>query len=133
MNGYRFDRRRFQRLKINLSVFYKILTPEVRSVTGEEEFEAVSLDLGAGGISFLSRHYIPAYTALSVSIILFKTDHTGLVSFHDPVDIVGEVRSSALTEDKQYRLGVCFKTIANEERIEIADFVSFSSPPPPNS
>ena len=130
--NYRVDRRRFQRLKVNLSVFYKIETPEIRNVTGEEEFEANSLDISTGGISFLSKYYIPSYTTLSVKFILFKAGVSGMVSFNDPIEIAGEVRSSVLTEESQFRLGICFKTMPTVNREEISDFINSASHLPQN-
>lgn len=127
--GYHHDRRRFQRLKINLSVFYRIESLDVRSITGEGEFEAGMVDLGAGGMSFLVKHYIPAYTKLTLKFILFKSDNQGIVSFNDPIEVSGEVRSSMLTETNEYRLGVCFKDVNHNDRDDLVDFVSSASRP----
>lgn len=118
------DRRRFQRLRVNLSVFYKVESPEhIRTLTGDCEVEATTLDISKGGMSFLTKYNIPAWTILLIRVYLFKTDDSGLVSFSDPVEIAAEVRSSIPVSDGEYRLGVCFRDIAVKHREEINDFI----------
>jgi c-di-GMP-binding flagellar brake protein YcgR len=117
------DRRRFQRLKVNLSVWYKIISPVyLQDLMGGKEIEAITVDLSRAGISLITDYRIPAWSVLSLKFILFKTDNEGLVSFSDPVEVIGEVRSSILL-DNHYRLGVCFKQIKTENGQEISNFV----------
>jgi c-di-GMP-binding flagellar brake protein YcgR len=122
-----YDRRRFQRLRVNLSVFYKVESPEyVRSLTQDMEIEATTLDISKGGMSFLTKYAIPAWSMLSIKVYLFKTDNEGIVSFSDPVEISAEVRSSISVADGEYRLGVCFKDSAIKDRAGISDFIASS-------
>lgn len=119
-----YDRRRFQRLRVNLSVFYKVESPEyVRSLTQDSEIEATTLDISKGGMSFLTKYDIPVWSMLSIKVYLFKTDNEGIVSFSDPIEISAEVRSSISVADGEYRLGVCFKDIAIKDRVEINGFI----------
>lgn len=118
------DRRRFQRLKANLSVFYQVYSPlYLRSIFGQQETEAITLDISKGGMAFLSDKDIPLWSLLLIKIILFKTDKEGLVSFSDPVEIVGEVRSNTLIEDNKHRLGICFKAMDDDYRRDIDKFL----------
>lgn len=125
-SGYRHDRRRFQRLSVNLSVFYKIMSPNVRSIFGSGEFEADTIDVGLGGMAFVTWKKIPVNTSLLITLILFKFDHCGLVSFNDPIEVPGEVCSSVLMDSGEYRLGVSFKQVREDERLEIHGFVNSS-------
>lgn len=118
------DRRRFQRLRLNLTAWYRIESPLfLRNIFGDKEIEAITLDIGKGGISLITKNNIPVWATLIIKFILFKTDNEGLVSFSDPVEIIGEVRSNILLENNEYRLGICFKQIKKEDRYEIDDFV----------
>ncbi len=126
-NGYQYDRRRFQRLSVNLSVFYKIMSPDVRCIIGDGEFEADTINVGMGGMAFQTRQRIPVNTTLLVRLILFKFDHSGLFSFNDPIEVPGEVCSSVLLDNGEYRLGVCFREVREDERLEIHGFVNSAS------
>lgn len=119
------DRRRFQRLKVNLSVFYKVISPEyVRALTGDGEIEATTLDVGAGGMAFFTKHDIPPWSMLSLRFYLFRADDEGLVSFSDPVEIGAQTRSNIPIDNGEYRIGVCFKAIAIKDMEEINGFVT---------
>ncbi len=118
------DRRRFQRLNVNLSVFYKVVSPlAARFLTMDREVEAVTLDISGGGMAFLSRYNIPVKAILNMRFILFKMDKEGLVSFNDPVEVTAEVRSNVSAQNsKEYRLGVYFKGIKEETKAGLTDF-----------
>jgi c-di-GMP-binding flagellar brake protein YcgR len=119
------DRRRFQRLKINLTVWFKIDSPyEVRDITSDREIEATTLDLCEGGVSLLTEYNIPSGTILRVTIFLFRTDQQGVVDYSQPVELFGEVRYNRFEPaEHRHRLGLCFKEIAALEQNKIASFV----------
>jgi len=122
------DRRRFQRLNVNLTVWYRIDTPlYLRNLLPEGDIEASMLDLSSGGMAFLAEYHIPAYTILVIKFVLFKTKNDGLVSVSEPIRIRGEVRSSIAMESGKYRLGVCFKDVSMENKSEITGFVHDTS------
>lgn len=124
------DRRRFQRLSVNLTVTYRVDGPlYVRRMFGTSEVEAVTLDLGRGGMAILAKSNIPVWATLVLKFMLFKTDKKGVVSFSDPVEVIGEVRSCLPVEDNYYRLGICFKEIREQHKQEISGFVSLTSQP----
>jgi hypothetical protein len=121
------DRRRFQRLKVNLDVCFRVETPlQLRGMLGDKRVEAILLDIGRGGTALLSPYNIPPEAELVLEFSLFKTDRMGLVSFSEPVEILGEVRSSILLENGQYRLGISFRALRCGQSTEISDFVAAS-------
>lgn len=118
------DRRRFQRLSINLSVFYRIDSPlYMRFIFGDKEIEATTVDISKGGMAFLTKCNIPVWSVLVIKLILFRMDRQGLVSFNDPVEVIGEVKSCVPSENKEYRLGICFRQVRKDYESEIAQFV----------
>lgn len=118
------DRRRFQRLKMNLTVFYKIEGPDYAcQITQNKEVEATMLDLSSGGMAFITCNNVPVRAKLLIKFYLFKSDNTGMVSFSDPVELIGEVRSNIMSNYNEYRLGICFKAIHNDSKDLVSDFV----------
>lgn len=128
--GYRIDRRRHQRLRVDLTMFYEIEAPiDLCLAVGDREFEAKTFDLSEGGLSFLTEHYLPTDARILTKLILFEFDHTGLVKSYDPIEICGIVRSSFYTYDNQFRVGVSFEGIDESLKSRIADFVHSSLRP----
>ncbi|MCX5711026.1 MAG: PilZ domain-containing protein [Candidatus Omnitrophica bacterium] len=114
------DRRRYQRLNVNFTAFYKVNSPPVlRTQLGEGEIETSTLDVSKGGISFLSKHNLPPWSTLLMKLFMFKMDDQGTVSFSEPIEVMGEVRSCVPSEDSDYRVGVCFKEMPKEHGIEL--------------
>ena len=123
-NGYRTERRRFQRLRVNLSVLYHIEGPEhVREILADREFEGNTLDLSEGGMALLAWHYLPVDTELLLKIVIFESDHRGLVSFYDAVKLTGHVRSVIPAENDEYRLGICFDNVSVKKRQILSDLI----------
>jgi len=118
------DRRRFSRLSVNLTVLFRVDSPlHVRNMVGDREIEAATVDLSSGGMSFLTEYNIPVWTTLSLKFKLFKLSSSGMFSFHAPVQVFAEVRSSVLLESGRYRLGLCFTEVRQEDKARIASFV----------
>jgi c-di-GMP-binding flagellar brake protein YcgR len=104
------DRRRYQRLKMNLMVVFKVQSPQQAcEVTRDKEVEANLLDLSLGGMALVTKYNIPVWSKLLIKFYMFKTDNSGGVTFSDPVELLGEVRSNVMSNYNEYRLGVCFK------------------------
>jgi len=117
------DRRRFQRLKVNLSVVYEVYEPQyLRSILAGQEVEATALDLGSGGISILTKYNVPVWSKLLLKFLFFKTDKEGGVAFSEPVDIMGEVRSAIAYPKSEYRLGIAFNGIGQDSEGHLASF-----------
>jgi hypothetical protein len=123
-----FDRRRFQRLKLNLSVNYRVDEPwYVRLKFKDQEIEATALNLSEGGLAILTNYDIPVTSLLSLKFSLFKLDKTGEVCFYNPVEISGQVRSNMVCEKNQFRLGLCFVRQESSISGRIGAFVKLAS------
>ena len=117
------DQRRFKRIKVNLSVIYRLARPAaIRLLIGNKEVKATMLDLSEGGISVLTNYDIPKVTALLIKFILFKIENND-VCFYGPMKIGGEVRYNMPLGGNEYRLGICFKKINKLDKSEITNFV----------
>ena len=123
-----YDRRRYQRLKLNLSVNYRVENPwQVRIKFGDREFEATALNLSEGGMAILTNCDIPIASSLILKFSLFKINKFGEVNFYNPVEISGQVRSNMISEKDLYRLGLCFTREECEENKRIGNFVKLAS------
>lgn len=117
------DRRRTKRVRVSLSVIYRINEPlTVRLLTANREIKATILDLSESGMAILTDYDIPEKTELLMRFTLFKVEKDD-VSFYGPVEITGEVRYSA-RQNGECRLGINFIKIEEEDRKEIANFAS---------
>jgi len=103
------DRRRFQRLSMNLCVLYRVVRPvDLRVKFGDREIEADMVDISAGGMSLVTENNIPATSVLHLKFSLFKIDkNSGSAVFYRPYEIKGHVRSNIKMENG-HRLGICF-------------------------
>jgi hypothetical protein len=54
-----------------------------------------------------------------LKLFMFKMDDQGLVSFSEPIEVMGEVRSCKPCEDSDFRVGVCFKDLPKEHGVEL--------------
>lgn len=125
MEDYCCDRRRYQRLKVNLSVWFRLSARfHMISLPADEEIEAQTLDLSQEGISIVTKYNIPIYAELIVSFILFRMDRRGNIIFNEPLELTGEIRSNILISNNERRLGIWFKNIASEQRSKITQYIS---------
>lgn len=121
------DRRRFQRLELNITVYYRVKEPlNIKVMVGDKEIEATMLDLSVGGIGILTKFDIPARTILLIKFTLAKMNKQGQISFYGPMDIDGEVRYNILEDKNQHRLGIRFIKIDKLDQVEIAKFVKMT-------
>jgi c-di-GMP-binding flagellar brake protein YcgR len=117
------EQRRFKRTKINLSVIFRLARPAaIRLLVGNKEIRATMLDLSEEGLSMLTNYDIPMATALLIKFTLFKVENDD-VSFYGPMEISGEVRYNMPLGGNEYRLGIYYKKIKAQDKIEIANFL----------
>lgn len=103
------DRRKFQRLSLNIIVRYKVDSPVfVRIKFGDKEYDATTLDVSEGGMAFLTALDIPSMSMLLIKFTLTRIDRSGVISYLGPVEFVAEVRSNVPWENQEHRLGVSF-------------------------
>ncbi len=119
------DRRRFQRLSVNITVFYQIESPsELLELVGPQEIEATTVNLSEGGMAFVTGHNLPAWTKLAVKFFLFKSGMTrSMLRFMKPVRIAAEVRTNVPLETNEYRVGVSFKDMSPVDHERLSAFV----------
>jgi c-di-GMP-binding flagellar brake protein YcgR len=124
------EQRRFKRVKINLSVVFRLARPAaIRLLVGNKEIRATMLDLSEAGLSMLTNYDIPKSTALLIKFTLFKVDNDD-VSFYGPLEIAGEVRYNMPLGGNEYRLGIFYKKIKPQDKIEIANFLKIKGTMP---
>lgn len=118
------DRRRYQRLALNISVVIRIGgTIDKKASLGEEEIEVSALDISEGGIGLISAQTVPKGKIVEISMDFTTLSLEGEVVFHKPVSAEGEVRSVIPWEKDRFRLGIMFTKIDRENRIIIKEFV----------
>jgi c-di-GMP-binding flagellar brake protein YcgR len=103
------DRRKYQRLRLSVSVRYQVTDPVyARRYFGEREFDAETLDISQGGMALLTRYDIPPRCVLSIRFRLMRMNREGVVDVSEPFEVAGEVRSNNDCEH-QHRLGISFQ------------------------
>ncbi|MCX5694418.1 MAG: PilZ domain-containing protein [Candidatus Omnitrophica bacterium] len=115
------DRRRFQRLSLNLIVWYKALRPEnLCRMLGSSDLAAVTLDISPFGMAFISKHNIPTYSDIGLKFIVFDSQLNPYESLAVPIEVNAKVRSCMPYEEEGYRVGVSFSNIDLEKQQKLA-------------
>ena len=124
------DRRRFQRLSLNLVVWYKVLHPEpANNMLGTAEREAITVDISPFGMAFMSSFNIPAFTDLALKFIIFSSQDGSYSTLTVPIEINARVRSCAPAERGEFRVGVSFSNIELEKQQKLMKFARESQQP----
>ncbi len=124
------ERRRAERVKVNITVAYQIEKPiSIKMLVGEEEVEATIVDMSEGGLAILTKHDLPLGTLLMVEFMLIRTEKETNFKYYESVKIKGEVRSSTVIGEEKYRLGVEFKGLDEENKFKISAFVKKGAAP----
>jgi c-di-GMP-binding flagellar brake protein YcgR len=119
-----YERRKHKRLKIHLEVAYRIDRPPFARISiGENEIEALALDLSEGGIAILTEHDIPVTSLLSIELFLGNPPHKTGTKTYEAIKTKGKVRSNIVTEKGRHRLGISFEELEEEDRTKVANFV----------
>jgi c-di-GMP-binding flagellar brake protein YcgR len=124
------DRRRFQRLNLNLVVWYKLLkvTPGPGSL-GSAEREAVTADISPFGMAFMSSFSIPLFTDLALKFIIFSSQDGAYDNLAIPIEVNAKVRSCLPAEKGEFRIGVSFTNIQLEQQQKLMKFARQSLRP----
>lgn len=118
------ERRKAERVRVNITVAYQIEKPiSIRMLIGEEEVEATIVDISEGGLAILTKHDLPIDTLLVVEFMLIRSEKETSFKYYESVKIKGEVKSSIVLAEDKYRLGVAFKGLSEEGKSKIAAFV----------
>ncbi len=128
MSGENFseeERRKSQRLRINITIVYRINKPShVRVLIGDDEVETTTQDLSEGGMSILTVYDIPISTILTVEFMIYQVNELDRFRFYKSIKVTGEVRSNVPSENNLRRIGIIFTKIEAENKIELSNFVN---------
>jgi c-di-GMP-binding flagellar brake protein YcgR len=124
------DRRRFQRLNLNLVVWYKLSkAPQVPAELGTAEREAVTVDISPFGMAFMSSFNIPIFTDLALKFIIFSSQGGVYDRLAIPLEVNAKVRSCSPAEKGEFRIGVSFTDIQLEQQQKLMKFARESLRP----
>ena len=120
------ERRKFKRVKASFIVTYEIDKPlKLRMLIEEREANAVMLDLSEGGMSIVTEYKIPALTILLIKFTLINLSANDNNRIRT-MEMTGEVSYNILAEEREYRMGICFTHIDEEDKCMIANFVKMA-------
>jgi len=123
------DRRKSKRLKVTFIVIYRVDKPlHIRLMIGDKEVHAIMQDLSEGGIAVLTNYNISVGTLLSINFILINENAIAEKNRVRPLHMDGEVRYSIPCEKGEYRLGIQFMNLPQEDRTAIIEFVRLAVP-----
>jgi c-di-GMP-binding flagellar brake protein YcgR len=123
MRKSRSEKRKRRRLNVNFTLYYRIHKPiDVRMMVGNQEVNALMIDLSEGGMAIKTDFLIPVSTILLTKFTLID-DTLDKNERVKPMDITGEVKYSVPTDSKENRLGIYFLKISREDRMAIASYV----------
>ena len=112
------ERRKFRREKVSFIVNYAIRKPiEVSITLGKRECDALMLDLSEGGMAVASSLDIPLSTTLDITFFLVSKKISKRMA------IQGETVNRFVLKKNEYRLGIQFTKISQEDKTVISDFV----------
>ena len=132
--GYRTERRKFKRLRVNLSVLCRVMWPRsIMELTAGKEFEAKTLDLSEGGMALSVMQHLPRGTKLFCKFVMFESNGKGEVKFHEIVNVFAGVQDLTLIDDIYYRIGLTFEELDEDKRCVICDIMNsplkYETPP----
>jgi c-di-GMP-binding flagellar brake protein YcgR len=119
------ERRRVKRVRVSLSLIYKVHEPlTVSLLTAEKEIKAHILDLSQEGMAISTDYHLPQDTVLIMRFTLYRVDRDD-ISFYGPVEIEGVVRYN-VKENETSRLGIRFTKIEEQDKREITNFANMA-------
>jgi len=120
------DRREHKRVEVSFAITYTIKKPvSIRMDFRGAEVYALMLDLSEGGMAVITGYEIPHEALLSTKFILINL-HFNAEGRTKIIKAAGEVRYSILFEKNDYRLGIRFSQISQEDKDAISNFVKTS-------
>ena len=122
------DRRRSKRLDVAFILTYQINHPlSLRMITGAGiETIALMLNLSENGMAVSTNYNIPAATIIAMKFTLINLEAQGDERTNS-MRITGEVKSNVVLGKNEYRLGIHFTQINDQDKVAIANFVKMAS------
>lgn len=117
------ERRKFKRIKVNLSLMYRKTEPmEVRIRTADSESTAPVLDISEGGVCILTSANLPIGSTLWIRFTLSHPQKKG-VGYFGTVELLGQVRYTAAAGPVAFRVGVSFVKVDEVSKKDIMNFI----------
>ncbi|KPK97533.1 MAG: hypothetical protein AMJ95_08685 [Omnitrophica WOR_2 bacterium SM23_72] len=120
------ERRRFTRLPVSFTVFYRVNAPAViRIKVGDKEIIALASDISEGGMAIVTDCEIPIVSVITVKFVMLNDKAFDSSKKSQSVTVMGEVRYNIVEKQgREYRIGVRFLDLCEEDRRFICNFVS---------
>jgi len=117
------ERRKGARIKTCFTVAFTLSkNVEMKMQVKDKEVSAIMMDLSQYGMAILTSENIPPATKLFMQFTLInefesKSNQTRVI------EIEGEVKNSTSLEEKNYRVGIVFSNLSDEDSYIIGNFV----------
>ncbi|MFH1414416.1 MAG: PilZ domain-containing protein [Candidatus Omnitrophota bacterium] len=127
------ERRKSKRTKANFTIIYDVHKSVSMDVSlAGQEVDALMMDLGKEGLAITTNYEIPIASILNMKFTLINRRAQDKNNKSRSIYIMGEVRSSIRLENGEYRLGIHFIQLKDEDAKAIDNFVEAMSSPPKN-
>ena len=122
------DKRRSKRLMADFTLTYQVDQPlNLRIDAGwKADIVALMFDLSEYGMAVSTNYNIPVRTLLQIKFTLINLNAPAEDQVKS-MQITAEVKSNIQVDKDEYRLGLSFAEIKEEDRLAIAQFVKESS------
>ncbi|MFH0827069.1 MAG: PilZ domain-containing protein [Candidatus Omnitrophota bacterium] len=120
------ERRRFTRLPVSFTIFYRVNAPAViRIKVADREIIALASDISEGGMAIVTDCEIPVVSVITVKFVMLNDKAFDSSKQSQSVTIRGEVCYNTVEKQgREYRMGVNFLDLSEENRRFICNFVS---------
>ena len=124
--NYDNERRKQRRTKVEFILTYKVNQPmDIKMLVGNQEVNALMLDLSQQGMAIMTDYDIPVSTLLLIkfTLINLKADGENRIS---SISLTGLVKNNTFQKIRHHRLGIAFQKIPEEDISAIVDFIKQS-------
>lgn len=118
------ERRKFKRVNVNFTLIYRVdasLSAQI-AIEGNTDIDVLMLDLSQVGLALLTNYSIPQETDMLLKFTLINSS-AGIERRTVKLDMVGKVVSNIKIREGEYRIGINFTQITQEDKDAIAEFV----------
>lgn len=92
-------------------------------LVGGHEVKALMLDLSIAGMAIETEYNVPVATVIFISFTLINLHVEDEEKRSQKIDVVGIVRNNILLDARDWRLGIEFTKIAEEDKTAIDEFI----------
>jgi c-di-GMP-binding flagellar brake protein YcgR len=118
------ERRRYQRINVRFTVSCQLYnSPKVVMIVGGKSLYALMIDLSESGMALETKYNLPQGSTLLMKFTLINYLCRDENNRFRTMQIEGEVRNNSRFEDKEYRIGIEFTKIDNNDKEAISECV----------